>query len=151
MGNRRRPICRYNDTIIYYQQMQKAGLKGDAYTLTALLTACERVGKWQEAVQFDADFRAAGVATNLRHHNCLISAFSTAEQWQLVSYSHHWISHLCCQIDTLATHPAGLGYKTSAGLQTILYATTLCRPWKSSAFCRSRVCDLTQSAILAQS
>lgn len=74
---------RYNDTIIYYELMRKTGLKGDAFTLTALLTACERVGKWLEAVRFDADFRAAGVATNLRHHNCLISVFSTAEQWQL--------------------------------------------------------------------
>lgn len=103
-GNRGCPICRYDDTIIYFQRMQKAGLKGDAYTLTALLTACERVGKWEEAVQLDADFRAAGVATNLRHQNCLISVFSTAEQWQLVSQNHHQCSwfrlidscHLCC-------------------------------------------------------
>ncbi len=67
------------------RQMQQAGLPGDAYTLTALLTACERVGKWQEALCVEAEFRAAGLPTNKHHHNCLLSAFSRAEQWELVS------------------------------------------------------------------
>lgn len=65
--------------------MQQAGLQEDAYTLTALLTACERVGKWREALQIEADFRAANVPANKHHYNCMISVFSSAEQWELVS------------------------------------------------------------------
>ena len=67
-----------------YGEMQAAGLQADAYTLTALLTACERVGKWQRALQLMGQLQAGGVAPNIHHHNCLLSAFGRAGQWEQV-------------------------------------------------------------------
>lgn len=67
-----------------YREMQAAGLHADVYTLTALMTACERVGKWDTAVQLLSDLRSAGVPTNLHHHNCLLNAYGRAGCWQKV-------------------------------------------------------------------
>ncbi len=67
-----------------YGEMQRAGLPPDAYTLTALVTACERVGRPQRALQLMAQLQAGGVAPNIRHHNALLSAFGRAGQWEKV-------------------------------------------------------------------
>jgi pentatricopeptide repeat protein len=67
-----------------YRGMRAAGLHADAYTLTALMTACERVGKWDTGAQLLSQLKAGGVAPNLHHHNCLLNAYGRAGRWEQV-------------------------------------------------------------------
>lgn len=67
-----------------YRDMRGAGLHADAYTLTALMTACERVGKWDAGARLLSQLQAGGVAPNLHHHNCLLNAYGRAGRWEQV-------------------------------------------------------------------
>lgn len=67
-----------------YRDMQAAGLHADAYTLTALMTACERVGKWDTGARLLSQLQADGVAPNIHHHNCLLNAYGRAGSWEQV-------------------------------------------------------------------
>ena len=102
-----------------YEEMQQADLRGDMYTLTALLTACERVGKWRLALTLLADYEAAGVASNLQHHNCLLSTFSRTAQWDMVL--------ACRQLPGLSMAPrqAGTAQHSTACLLQRMYSF----PW----------------------
>lgn len=76
--------CRYEEAMGLYRGMRAAGLHADAYTLTALMTACERVGKWDTGAQLLSQLKAGGVAPNLHHHNCLLNAYGRAGRWEQV-------------------------------------------------------------------
>ena len=68
-----------------YAEMQQRSLRPDSYTLTALLTACERVGKWQQALQLFEEAIAAGVQPATINYNSLIYTLGKGDQWAQVT------------------------------------------------------------------
>ena len=67
-----------------YAEMQQRGLRPDSYTLTALLTACERVDKWDQATRLFDELTAAGVQPDVRNYNSLIYTLGKGGQWAQV-------------------------------------------------------------------
>jgi pentatricopeptide repeat protein len=77
-------MCRLNETMALYAEMQQQGLRPDSYTLTALLTACERVDKWDQASRLFDELTAAGVQPDVRNYNSLIYTLGKGGQWAQV-------------------------------------------------------------------
>ena len=77
-------MCRFNETMALYTEMQQRGLRPDSYTLTALLTGCERVNKWDQASRLFDDLTAAGVQPDVRNYNSLIYTLGKGGQWAQV-------------------------------------------------------------------
>ncbi len=69
-----------------YAEMQERQLRPDSYTLTALLTACERVDKWQQALRLFEEAVAAGVRPAAINYNSLIFTLGKGGQWPQVSF-----------------------------------------------------------------
>lgn len=67
--------------------MQQRGLEPDSYTLTALLTASERVGNWRQALDVFDDFSARHIPVISCNYNSLIYTLATGGEWQKVRAS----------------------------------------------------------------
>ena len=76
-----------------YAEMQERQLRPDSYTLTALLTACERVDKWQQALRLFEEAIAAGVRPAAINYNSLIFTLGKGGQWAQVAF----VCHSSCQ------------------------------------------------------
>ena len=77
-------MCRFDEATGLYEEMQERGLQPDSYTLTALVTACERVGNWRQALAIFNDFSARRIPIVSRNYNSLIFALATGGQWRKV-------------------------------------------------------------------
>lgn len=75
---------RYDEAIGVYQELQQRGLEPDSYTLTALLTASERVGNWRQALDVFDDFSARHIPVISCNYNSLIYTLATGGEWQKV-------------------------------------------------------------------
>jgi len=93
-------LCRFDETMALYGEMQERQLRPDSYTLTALLTACERVGKWQQALALFEEATAAGVRPATINYNSLIFTLGKGGQWAQVAF----ICHTSCQTNRMAGH-----------------------------------------------
>lgn len=75
---------RFDEATALYEELQQRGLQPDSYTLSALVTACERVGDWRHALHLFNDFSQRGVGVVSNNYNSLMYALATAGQWEKV-------------------------------------------------------------------
>ena len=78
---------RFDEAMGVYEELQQRGLQPDSYTLTALVTACERVGNWRQALDVFNDFSTRRIPIVTRNYNSLIFTLATGGQWQKVRAS----------------------------------------------------------------
>jgi pentatricopeptide repeat domain-containing protein 1 len=71
------------ESLSIHKEMQNAGLVEDAFTLTALLTACERTQDWKLALEFFQNLQGRGVRPNTVAFNQLIAVLGSSQQWRL--------------------------------------------------------------------
>jgi pentatricopeptide repeat domain-containing protein 1 len=75
---------RYDDVVRLHREMQKAGVPDDVFTLTGILTACERSeGKWRRAAEVFENFSQRGVSPNTVAYNQFISTMGASGKWDL--------------------------------------------------------------------
>lgn len=77
-----------------YEELQQRGLQPDSYTLTALVTACERVGDWRQALHVFNDFSERGISIVSRNYNALMNALASGGEWEKVRSPEN---HTCCE------------------------------------------------------
>jgi pentatricopeptide repeat domain-containing protein 1 len=75
---------RFDSAMDVYEKMQQRGIEADTFTLTALMTACEKVGKWRQALEVFQALQASGVRPNTICYNSLINALGGSGQWAQV-------------------------------------------------------------------
>ena len=97
---------RFDDTMALHAEMQQRGLQPDSYTLTALLTSCERVDKWEHAMRLFDELTAAGVQPDVRNYNSLIYTLGKGGQWAQVCTCPSPLSQLEPAKEHIGNQPA---------------------------------------------
>ena len=92
-----------------YAEMQERSLRPDSYTLTALLTACERVGDWRQALALFEDAVSAGVQPATINYNSLIFTLGKGDQWAQVLHIRGDCNLIWAIISLFASSSAQLG------------------------------------------
>ncbi|EFN59084.1 hypothetical protein CHLNCDRAFT_137845 [Chlorella variabilis] len=63
--------------------MEAAGVGWDAFTCSALLSACQACGQWEQALEWFGQARATpGLQLNVVHYTTLMSCLQKAGQWE---------------------------------------------------------------------
>jgi len=73
---------RYDEMRWYRKGLRLSGHKEDEHTLIALLTACDKMGDWEKALNIEKQCRADGVPTLVFHDNIILSVFRRNDMWQ---------------------------------------------------------------------
>jgi pentatricopeptide repeat domain-containing protein 1 len=56
-------------------------VKPDVYSYNALISACEKGGQWERAVEVFEEMKAAGVKPDVITYSALITACEKGAQW----------------------------------------------------------------------
>ena len=56
-------------------------MKPDVYSYNALISACEKGGQWERAVEVFEEMKAAGVKPDVITYSALITACEKGAQW----------------------------------------------------------------------
>ena len=75
--------CRWIGALQCLDKLKAAGAAPNAITYSALISACEKGGQTQMAVQYFNEMKAAGVAPNVITYSALISACEKGGQTQM--------------------------------------------------------------------
>ncbi|KAK3249083.1 hypothetical protein CYMTET_41480 [Cymbomonas tetramitiformis] len=62
--------------------MKRAGVEPNVITYSSLISACEKGGQWEKALEVFAGMKKAGVEPNVITYSSLISACEKGEQWE---------------------------------------------------------------------
>ncbi len=64
------------------ERCESAGVNPDVITYSSAISACEKGGQWQRALDLLARCESAGIKPNVITYNSAISACEKGRQWQ---------------------------------------------------------------------